>query len=324
MSSVTQLEIGRTTHLALIDGCSDVVRLGANSTTLILLASSSTPPSSPPHTGAPMSLPRTTNNPTSAVRKTAPTRLVALAASTAIGLSAVVLLTIPAGAATAKAGAKCTKVGAKSATLVCTKKGTKLTWVAVVPPAATAATTSLKSTAGAETVGVEGMWKATTKSIVGYRVKETLLGQSTEATGRTSAVTGSMTIAGTKATEVALTVDLTGLASGDDRRDGQVQGRILETAKFPTASLKSIDPIAFGSVPADGAEITAKVKAALTLHGVTKTVTFDVSARRSGATIQVVGSIAINFPEYSINNPSGGPATVGDDGTLEFAVVFAR
>jgi polyisoprenoid-binding protein YceI len=241
------------------------------------------------------------------------TLVFALAASIPFGASRV-------DAATAKAGATCTKVGAKSASLVCTKKGTKLTWVAV----AASTTTSPKTTAAAATDGVEGTWKATTKSIVGYRVKETLLGQSTEGAGRTSAITGTMTISGTTATGVALTVDLTGLKSDDDRRDGQVQGRILETAKFPTAALKSIDPIAFGSVPADGAQVMAKVKAALTLHGVTKTVTFEVTARRSGATIQVVGSIPINFPEYSINNPSGGPATVGDDGTLEFAVVFAR
>ncbi|HWW45864.1 MAG TPA: YceI family protein, partial [Acidimicrobiia bacterium] len=62
----------------------------------------------------------------------------------------------------------------------------------------------------------------------------------------------------------------------------------------------------------------------LMLHGVTRTVTFPVKAVRNGATIQVSGSIPVVFADYNISNPSGGPATTSDNGTLEFLLNFAH
>jgi hypothetical protein len=54
------------------------------------------------------------------------------------------------------------------------------------------------------------------------------------------------------------------------------------------------------------------------MHGTTKSVTFTVQARRSGSTISISGSIPIVFADYGISNPSGGPATTSNNGTLEF------
>ena len=45
---------------------------------------------------------------------------------------------------------------------------------------------------------------------VGYRVPEVLFGQSTEAAGRTTRVTGTMTIDGTTVEDATFTADLTG------------------------------------------------------------------------------------------------------------------
>ena len=42
----------------------------------------------------------------------------------------------------------------------------------------------------------------------------------------------------------------------------------------------------------------------LTLRGTTKTVTFDLVARRNGADIEVTGSLVIVFDEWGIPNPS--------------------
>ncbi len=38
--------------------------------------------------------------------------------------------------------------------------------------------------------------------------------------------------------------------------------------------------------------------------------------------IQVVGNTPITFADYDIGNPSGGPASVGNSGTLEFQLQF--
>lgn len=227
---------------------------------------------------------------------------------------------VPASAAAAKVGAKCTKVGARSGTLVCTKSGASLVWKAK----AAASVSSTTAAASGSTAGIDGTWKASTKSVVGYRVKEVLFGQSTEGVGRTNGLTGTMTIAGTKVTTVQLTADLTTLSSGENRRDGQVQGRILETAKFPTATIKLVEPIDLGKVPADQEQVKRSAVVDLTLHGVTKRVTFEVTGRRNGATIEVIGSSVVTFADYSIPNPSNQAAQVGDSGTLEFAAVFAR
>jgi len=50
----------------------------------------------------------------------------------------------------------------------------------------------------------------------------------------------------------------------------------------------------------------------------------DVAWARQGATIAVSGSIPIVFSEYGIRNPSGGPATTGSSGTLEFLLNFSH
>ena len=136
-----------------------------------------------------------------------------------------------------------------------------------------------------------------------------------------------MTIAGTNVTATKFTVDLTGLTSegtGSGQRDNQVQGRILNTSQFPDATFTLTKPIALGKEPADGVEITTTATGNLTLHGATKSVTItDMKARRDGNEIQVSGSVPITFSDYGINNPSGGPAQVGNNGTMEFLVSTA-
>ena len=87
--------------------------------------------------------------------------------------------------------------------------------------------------------------KVTNASQVGYRVTEDLIGglANNVAVGRTNAVTGTVTVAGTKVTAAEATADLTKLTSDQSRRDGQVQDRILSTRTFPTATFKLSSPI---------------------------------------------------------------------------------
>lgn len=177
--------------------------------------------------------------------------------------------------------------------------------------------------AGGGDTAISGTWTATEGSQVGYRVEEVLLGQSTEGVGRTSEVEGSLTIDGTVLTEVDLTVDMTTLTSDDPRRDGQFNGRIMDTATHPTATFVLTEPVDIGSVPQDGDMVTITATGDLTLRGVTRSVTTDLQAQLTGGTISVQGAIPITFADYEIDNPSGGPAQVGDSGTLELLVVFA-
>jgi polyisoprenoid-binding protein YceI len=193
----------------------------------------------------------------------------------------------------------------------------------------TAGTTATTAASTATTVaavarsGVDGTYKVTSGSQAGYRVKEVLFGQSADAAGRTSDVSGSLTIAGTKVTAASFTADMTTVASNESRRDGQFKGRIMDVSTYPTSTFVLTDPIDFGTVPADGNQITTKATGKLTLHGVTKVVTFTLQAKRTGSTIAVAGSIPVTFADYGISNPSGGPAQTEDHGQIEFLLNLA-
>jgi polyisoprenoid-binding protein YceI len=171
---------------------------------------------------------------------------------------------------------------------------------------------------------LDGTWKVASGSQVGYRVKETLLGQSSTAVGRTTAVTGQFVLSGTTVSPASFTVDMTKVSSDRSQRDDQFQGRIMDTADFPAATFVLTSPIDLGTVPKSGVVITPKATGKLTLHGTTKTVTIALSAERTGNIIKVNGSVPITFSDYNIDNPSGGPASVGSSGTLEFLFVLSK
>jgi polyisoprenoid-binding protein YceI len=195
--------------------------------------------------------------------------------------------------------------------------------VATTSPSKTAAASTATTTVGTST-SVDGTWSATDASQVGYRVKEVLFGQSTEAVGRSNSVTGQLTLSGTTATAASFTVDVASIKSDDAGRDGQFTGRIMQTSTYPTATFGLAQPIDLGSLPVGQTEITVRATGDLTLRGVTKSVTFNLSARRKGDNIEASGTIPVEFSDYGIPNPSTSGASTGDNGVIEFLLVFAR
>jgi polyisoprenoid-binding protein YceI len=186
----------------------------------------------------------------------------------------------------------------------------------------TTPTSTLK--AGDTLAPLAGTWNIAPTSLVRYRVTETLFGQSNTAVGKTNAVTGSMTIAGTKVTTASFSVDMTTISSGQAQRDGQFQGRIMDTAEFPTGTFQLTNPIELGTPAKSGAQKMYAAVGKLTLHGTPKTVTITLAARRTANVIAVQGNVPITFSDYGIDNPSGGPASVGDTGQMEFVLEFTR
>ncbi|MEU5876962.1 YceI family protein [Spirillospora sp. NPDC047279] len=176
-----------------------------------------------------------------------------------------------------------------------------------------------------QATAVDGTWKVGTGSQAGYRVKEVLFGQKVEAVGRTSDVTGDLTLSGTKVDKGSFTVDLGTVKSDEDRRDQQFQGRIMEVSTYPNATFTLTEPIDLGSVPAAGAKVTAKATGTLKLKNAEKAVTFDVTASRTGAdTVEVSGTIPVKFADYGIANPSVGPIQTEDNGQVEFLLKLTR
>jgi polyisoprenoid-binding protein YceI len=186
-----------------------------------------------------------------------------------------------------------------------------------------AAPTGSTGSAGAE--GIGGTWELAEGSIVGYRVDELLFGQSSEAVGRTEEVTGSVVASGTTVSDADFVVDMTTVTSDESRRDEQFQGRIMETALYPTAEFHLTSSIELDEVPTEGEEVAYTATGDLTLHGVTAPVTVEITARYTGSTAELVGQIPITFADWGIGNPSfAGVVSTEDDGLLEFSLVLQR
>jgi polyisoprenoid-binding protein YceI len=193
-----------------------------------------------------------------------------------------------------------------------------------------AGSTSGGSDAGASLTQAEfqGTWTVSQDgSFVGYRVREQLgfLPAPSDAVGRTSAVTGQLTVDGLSISAVKVTADLTQLQSDRSMRDERMRTIGLETDQSPTATFELTSPITLTKVPAAGEVVTATAKGKLTLHGVTKDVTMQIKGTLVNGRIEVVGSLPITFADYGIQTPNvGGFVSVQDNGTMEFKLFFAK
>jgi polyisoprenoid-binding protein YceI len=186
-------------------------------------------------------------------------------------------------------------------------------------PTSSQSTTSNSSQEPATTSSsLEGTWNVASGSTAGYRVQEVLLGQTATAVGRTDKIWGSLTIAGATVTKGTFTVNMATVASDQSQRNARFAGPIMDVSRYPTATLTLTSPISLGTIPAAGVVTRYNAVGDLDLHGVTKSVSFPVSAERVGNEIDVLTDISIPFSEWNIANPSiGGFVTTASTGTLE-------
>jgi polyisoprenoid-binding protein YceI len=196
-----------------------------------------------------------------------------------------------------------------------------------------ASTASASASSSGSTSGLHGTWTIDAGSgsladgsstYAGYRVEEQLSGiGANTAVGRTQNVSGSMTIDGTTITSLDVTVDMTTLASDDDRRDNSLRERGLQTDQFPTATFTLTQPIDVGSKPKDGETVDVTAVGDLTLHGVTKQVSVPIQAQLSGDRIQAITSLDVALADYDIEPPTGFLVlSIADTGTIELHMLF--
>jgi polyisoprenoid-binding protein YceI len=170
-----------------------------------------------------------------------------------------------------------------------------------------------------------GTWVVTTGSVAGYRVQEVLFGQSHTAVGRTSKVSGGLVISGAEVTAADFTVDMSSVKSDQGSRDYQFRSFIMRTADYPHSTFRLTAPVSLGALPAVGQQITEPAEGDLTMRGVSRTISFTLTAERlSAAFIDVNAEIPIKFSNWHIPNPSFAVAQVGSSGTLEVLLHLAR
>jgi polyisoprenoid-binding protein YceI len=191
------------------------------------------------------------------------------------------------------------------------------------PSAGTSGTAGTASARGGP-ARLDGSWRVTSGSLVGYRVDEVLAGQNNIAVGRTADISGTMTVKDSTVTAASFTVQMATIKSDESERDAQFNGRIMDTATYPTGTLKLTAPIRLAPVPAAGRIRSYPAAADLTLHGHTRPVTFTLEAERANGQIEVSGSIPVLFSDWDISNPSFPPfVTTQNHGELEFLIRFS-
>ena len=157
-----------------------------------------------------------------------------------------------------------------------------------------------------------------------YRVQEQFLGVDfpNEAVGRTSSITGAIVLDAAGKVVPAqsrFTVDVTTLKSDQDGRDRQVQGRLLETAQFPKVEIAVKELRGFTyPIPASG-EMKFELIGDLTIHGVTRPATWQVTASPKTGGLAGTATTAFKFTEFGMPQPqSMRLLSVEDNGKLEY------
>lgn len=163
-----------------------------------------------------------------------------------------------------------------------------------------------------------------------YRVREQLvrLSAPSDAVGKTSDVTGNIMITsdGTiDPQQSKLVVNLTSLHSDSGMRDRFIQGNTLETDQFPDAIFV---PTAIQGLstplPASGQQ-SFKLLGNLTVHGVTKPVTFDVTAQAKGNDVTGQATTSFTFEDFGMTPPKAGAVlSVVDNVKLEVTVHLSK
>jgi polyisoprenoid-binding protein YceI len=100
-----------------------------------------------------------------------------------------------------------------------------------------------------------------------------------------------------------VTIQLSDLKSDQGRRDNYLRRSTLETEKFPNAELV---PVALEGLlmPIEpGSSQTFIVRGDLTVHGVTRPTTWQVTARGEGKDVVGTAATAFTFKDFALEQP---------------------
>src|SRR5919197_3405140 len=149
---------------------------------------------------------------------------------------------------------------------------------------------------------------ASPKSVVTVRVREQLarVPAPSDAVMTTSAVSGALLVRpdGSFASGSKIDVDLTTLKSDESRRDDFVKRQTLETSRYPTATFV---PVQAEGIPAPltaSGEWKATLVGDLTIHAVTKRISWDATVKRSGADVTGTATTHFTFEDFGMQPPS--------------------
>lgn len=100
-------------------------------------------------------------------------------------------------------------------------------------------------------------------------------------------------------------VDLNALSSDNGLRDNTVRRFVLETSRYPQATFVPTGVAGLALPLAASGDLVFTVSGEMTVHGVTKDVTFSVTATRSGPDLTATATLtpAIRFGTFGMQQP---------------------
>jgi len=140
-----------------------------------------------------------------------------------------------------------------------------------------------------------------------YRVREQLvnLDLPNDAVGVTRDITGALLVNpnGSVVTDSSrIVVNVAALKSDKDRRDAFIKKNTMETAKYPTVTLVPKSFVGLTAKPGDS-PCVFDIVGDLTVHGVTRPVTWKAIAHSEGSDIVGTATTAFTFKDFSLDQP---------------------
>lgn len=156
-----------------------------------------------------------------------------------------------------------------------------------------------------------------------YRVREQLarIDFPSDAVGATTVVQGAIALGSDGAIltdHSRFVVDLASIESDSQRRDNYVRRRVFQSDSFPDAVFvpTGIEGVA---LPLPAGEVTFRITGDMTIHGISRPTTWDVTASRSGDAVVGKATTRFRFADFQLAVPRvASVLSVEDDIRLEF------
>lgn len=144
-----------------------------------------------------------------------------------------------------------------------------------------------------------------------YRVREQLVRRDlpNDAIGETGEISGAITVDSTGQpvrAQSRIVVRTGSFKSDSDRRDGYVRNRLFVANEFPTVELVPTAIRGLATVPPAGAAagpLSFQVIGDLTVKGVTRPTTWQVTARQNGNVLTGQAKTAFTFEDFGLTQP---------------------
>jgi polyisoprenoid-binding protein YceI len=163
-----------------------------------------------------------------------------------------------------------------------------------------------------------------------YHAHEQLVGRDlpSEAVGTSSSVSGTLLLNPDGSLDPAqsqVSVDLSKLTSDQSRRDNFIKTSTLQTSRFPMATFTARQVQGLQTPLPTTGQTTFQLLGDLTVHGVTRPVTWQVSAQFDPSSVSGDATTDVNISDFGMTPPKAGPVlSIQDALTLELAFTAAR